>query len=133
MSGFAKNTLAVQTSDGHSFELLEDLVYTAKDGTVYTVPAGSLTDGASTPPILWPTIPPFGKYWLAAVLHDWAYRYSALSKQECDWLLKEAMVSLDVDLVLCDTIYEGVHLGGWKSFRDDRAAVVATAVIPAAS
>lgn len=133
MSGFTKKTLMVETEDGRNFTLLEPLIYIAKDGEVYTVPIGCTTDGASTPPALWPTIAPFGKYWLAAVLHDWAYRYSTLDKQHCDWLLKEAMVSLDVDALLADTIYEGVNLGGWKAYRDDRAAENAAAVAVAAT
>ena len=54
------------------------------------------------------------------MLHDWAYRYSDLTKQECDWLIKEAMRSLDVDALLADTIYEAVHWAGGKSFEDDR-------------
>jgi Protein of unknown function (DUF1353) len=119
---FAKPTLLVETVDGHNFTLMEDLVYVSEGGITYTAPKGSQTDGASTPPVLWPTIPPFGKYWLAAVLHDWAYRYSDLTKQECDWLIKEAMKSLDVDALLADTIYEGVNVGGWSSFEQDRAS-----------
>ena len=119
---FAKPTLLVDTVDGRNFTLMEDLVYVSEAGITYTAPKGSQTDGASTPPVLWPTIPPFGKYWLAAVLHDWAYRYSDLTKQECDWLIKEAMKSLSVDALLADTIYEGVNVGGWSSFDSDRAA-----------
>lgn len=122
MSGFAKTTLAVTSSDGRNFTLLEDLVYVSLAGVTHTVPAGSKTDGASTPAYLWAEIPPFGRYWLAAVLHDWAYRYSDLAKQECDWLLKEAMLDLGVGPVMAGVIYEGVHLEGQASFDEDRKA-----------
>ena len=117
---FLNQTLKVETWDGRKVTLLEPLVYVSEGGVTYTVPAGSQSDGASTPPAIWPTIPPFGKYWPAAVLHDWAYRYSDLPKQECDWLLKEAMRSLGVEDLLSDTIYEAVHLAGGSSFEGDR-------------
>jgi len=119
---FDKTTIAVSTSDGRNFTLLEPLTYTAQNGVVYVIPAGSQSDGASTPPVLWPTIPPFGPYWLAAFFHDWLYRYSQYPKDLCDDLLREAMLSLGVSHFLAETIYEGVHFGGWSSFDSDRAA-----------
>lgn len=118
---FRSSKLAVESSDGRNFTLLEDLVFDSKSGVTYTAPAGSQTDGASTPAFLWPTIPPFGPYWLAAVLHDWAYRYSQVPKGVCDDLLLEAMESLGVNKALSDAIYEGVHWAGMDSFDTDRA------------
>lgn len=122
MTGFLKTSLAVETSDGRNFTLLEPLSFVAKSGRAFVVPVGSTTDGASTPGILWAQMPPFGKYWLAAVLHDWAYRYSDLTKDDCDSLLLEAMRDLDVEQLEADAIYEGVRLGGQQSFDEDRAA-----------
>lgn len=118
--GFAKLTLAVETTDGRFVKLIEDLVYTTKSGEVITAPAATLSDGASTPKILWAMIPPFGQYWLAAVLHDYLYRLSKLPKDYCDNILLEAMESLGVEWLLRETIYEGVHLGGDVAFNDDR-------------
>ena len=72
------------------------------------------------------------KYWMAAFLHDCAYRNTLqvwaggefvqanLNKETCDNLLKEAMTSLGTHTLTRDTIYEGVNLGGWKSFEEDR-------------
>lgn len=117
---FVDPFVSVTTGDGLTCTLLAPLVYVAKSGDVITVPAGVTTDGASTPPVLWPTIPPFGKYWLAAVMHDWLYRFSDKPKDECDSLFLEAMESCGVDDVTAHTIYEGVHLFGWKAFREDR-------------
>lgn len=48
------------------YKLLEDVVV---DGTV--IPKGFITDGASTPIFIWPILPPIGKYFPAAVLHDY--------------------------------------------------------------
>ena len=124
---FDRTSIDVRTSDGRNFVLLTPFSFTsAKDGQIYTVPAGATSDGASTPPELWPTIPPFGKYWLAAFLHDWAYRMSDLPKARCDELLREAMEALQVDRAEADAIYEGVHLFGQSSFDQDREAQLST-------
>jgi hypothetical protein len=125
--GFAKPTLRVETSDGRYCTLLEDLVFTAANGEVIVAPAGTTTDGASTPKEIWSLIPPFGSYWLAAVLHDFLYRISKRPKHECDGLLLEAMVSLGVEKVLRDAIYQGVALGGLPSFAEDRKIDIITA------
>lgn len=117
---FLKDTVAVQTSDGHNIVLLEPLAYRTNAGEVIIAPAGTTSDGASTPMTIWNLIPPFGKYWKAAILHDYLYRDTQRAKAECDGLLLEAMESLGVDKVLRDTIYEGVHLGGDWSFDEDR-------------
>lgn len=116
-----KNTdIAVRTSDGHNFVLLEELVYVTEAGETITAPVGATTDGCSTPKEIWNMIPPFGQYWMGAVLHDYLYRMSGKPKDQCDLIFLEAMQSLGVDLLLRETIYEGVHLGGEWSFNDDR-------------
>ncbi len=120
--GFSRTDFAVRTSDGRNMVLLEEITYTARDGRVITIPAGSASDGASTPPALWPTLPPFGRYWPAAFLHDYLYRCSDLPKALCDDLLLEAMQSLGVEALEARVIYEGVHYGGASSFAEDRAA-----------
>jgi Protein of unknown function (DUF1353) len=96
------------------------------------MPKGAATDGASTPQAIWDVLPPFGAYWLAAFLHDCAYQNTllivketgmekaALFKDDCDSLLKEAMQSLGVDNADVETIYQGVRVGGFKAFNDDR-------------
>ncbi len=123
----------LRTHDGRNVILAEDVFYFSGDGTCYCAPSGSTSDGCSTPPELWPSIPPFGTYWLAAVFHDCAYRgtltiWSAdgavrnanLTKVQSDDLFLSAMMELGTPLVERNTIYEGVHLFGWKAFRDDR-------------
>lgn len=117
---FSVDRLNVSSSDGRNFTLLESFNYIAKDGLVITVPAGSESDGASTPREMWCFIPPFGTYWMAAYLHDYLYRYSQLPKVRCDELLKEAMECLGVEFIERDEIYEGVNLDGQISFDEDR-------------
>lgn len=117
---FAKTTVRGETSDGRNITTLEPIVYTARSGEVITIPAGTTSDGASTPRQIWNLIPPFGTYWLATVLHDYLYRIDKRPKAECDDLLLEAMESLGVDWILRNAIYEGVHLGGFHAFAEDR-------------
>lgn len=117
---FRSLTVRVDTADGRNVTLVDPLEYVAEDGTLYTVPAGATSDGASTPAPLWPEIPPFGRYYLAAILHDDLYRSTKLPKALCDNLLREAMISLGVDTIMADMIYEGVNVGGWSSFDEDR-------------
>lgn len=133
ISGFQTTSLSVTTADGRNFTLNEPLEYLSSQGHRYRVPAGSSTDGASTPAVLWPTIPPFGRYWMAACLHDSFYRDTIeiqdiagdwhktdITKEYADWLFKEAMLGSGVEEILAETIYQGVNQMGWASFKQDR-------------
>jgi len=110
---FQATNIAIRTGDGRNVILLEDLIYVSESGQVIIAPIGNRSDGASTPKEIWALIPPFGLYWLAALLHDGGYQDSlwqmlpdgtkvklTLTKEQCDLLLLEAMVSLGVDLLL---------------------------------
>ena len=138
-SGFQTDFFNVVTSDGRNFTIVEDIDYISKDGRHFVIPVGATSDGASTPAILWPEIPPFGSYWRAAVLHDAAYRNTLLliqqatdnpesitrtianlPKDQCDYLLKEAMELSGTHDVTCEEIFKGVEYGGLKSFEEDR-------------
>lgn len=130
--GFSALTFSVQTSDGRNFVLLEPVTYTAQDGTAYVIPAGATSDGASTPREIWLTVPPFGRYWPAAFLHDYLYRCTDIPKMQCDDLLMEAMVVLGVAQIEAEAIYRGVDLFGKASFNADRAARAALSTWAAA-
>lgn len=132
--GFAKPTVDVRTTDGRNFELLEQPEYIAKDGTHYRGIVGAKSDGASTPPAIWPHFPPFGPWWLPAVMHDCGYRCSLeqlmpsgkwlrvqLDKEKIDSLFLEAMESQGVGEVDRMMIYEAVKNFGSKAFADDMA------------
>jgi len=83
---FQNLPLRVSSLDGRNFVLLADVFYVAGDGTRYCLPAGATSDGASTPPEVWPLVPPFGKYWPAAYLHDAAYRNTLLMWNGLAWI-----------------------------------------------
>lgn len=124
--GFSTKKLKVETDDGLNMSLLEEFSYTTAKGEVIVVPVGSLSDGASTPRALWVSLPPFGRYWMAAFLHDYLYRKAHYPKKFCDDTLYEAMIYLGVDQVTAHTIYNGVALGGFLAFEMDRKELAET-------
>lgn len=128
-----RNDVLVRTRDGREFTIEEPIDLASDTGARYRVPAGAVTDGASTPALLWVRLPPFGPYWLAAVIHDSAYRGTLLrqlendqwapamlNKPQCDALFLDCMAALGVDFETKNELFEGVHIGGWKAFNDDR-------------
>lgn len=140
-TGFFDLPLKVSTLDGRNCILLEDCIYVTSDGQKsYIIPAGSTSDGASTPPEIWLNFPPFGTYWPAAYLHDSAYRGTLLNidrskallpKDDCDKLLLDAMDTLGTHQFTRDAIYEGVAIGGQSSFDSDRKSLPVTPSNPA--
>ena len=133
MTGFKERYYSGMTDqDGRVWKCLRPVEYTARDGTVYTIPVGASTDGASVPAIFWSKLPPFGPYWLAAVLHDAAYGGflrladgskafpNATDRPLCDLLIKEAMEETGVDAVTVTVIYDALVAFGGPSFKEDR-------------
>lgn len=120
-TGFSTDVIKVTSHDGWHFTVAEAFTYTSLAGEAYVVPVGATTDGASTPRLAWTETPPFGNYWMAAVLHDFLFRQSKLDEALCDSLLKEAMFALGVHTLLIDIIFNAVKLGGHSSFVADRA------------
>ena len=136
--------LQVKSSDGRHFTLTAPLDYITRDGRRFRAPIGSKSDGCSTPPEIWNAmgvawLPPFGKYWPAAFFHDGAYqnwlllvnadgicRQADLTKDQADDLFAEIMEVLNVKFFERSAIYEGVHLCGWRAFREDREDVAAS-------
>src|SRR6266850_4958854 len=60
--------------DGQDSVLMADLKYQiGNTNYVIIVPAGFVTDFASTPRAIWAVLPPVGQYQLAAVVHDFLY------------------------------------------------------------
>lgn len=120
--GFSVEEVVTRSSDGHHFIIHETFYYTARDGSVDEITAGMGTDGASTPHILWPLLPPFGKYWRAVIRHDKDYRYTKLSRPECDARLLEAMEVIGICTLEDYLFYEAVRAGGQSAFDADRKA-----------
>ncbi|OMQ14558.1 hypothetical protein A7K94_0215800, partial [Modestobacter sp. VKM Ac-2676] len=62
--------LTVRRVEDQCWEVVEPLVYRGRRD-VFVVPAGFGTDFASVPRVAVWLFPRFGRYTLAAVLHDW--------------------------------------------------------------
>lgn len=110
------------TPDGKRWVLQQPFSYETDGGALINVPARFSTDLASVPRVLWPLLPPFGKYTKAAVLHDWLYSEHRLhhghcSRAYCDAVLLEAMCDLGVGKVTRNVVWLGVRLGGWVAWN----------------
>ena len=65
-------------------ELLENFTFEIFPGTWIEVPKGFVTDGASIPRLVWTLVGhPFGKYFNAAIAHDWLCRHSQDYEDRC--------------------------------------------------
>ncbi len=129
--GFESDFVDVRTRDGRNVILLAPIIYTSRDYGRLTLPRGMFSDGASTPPAVWPWLPPFGEYWKPALAHDAAYknllldeagRPLGLPRSAADTLLREMMESCRVDTAQLEAIYEGVRIGGSWAFAEDRTS-----------
>lgn len=129
--GFLEKTVTLESGNGRDDKLLSPLHFKDRLGHLYRVPVGSTTDGMSTPPLAH-TIPgfqPTGNHWLAAVLHDSAYRGTLermhithyqranLSRERADALFREALGTLGVHLVRRNIIHIALRLFGWTAYR----------------
>jgi hypothetical protein len=111
--------------DGRNWVLTQELVYSSTVLGQVVVPAGFITDMASTPSALWCDLPPWGKYGPAAVVHDFLYASGIGTREQADNVLREAMQDLGVDWRRAELIFDGVRIGGqhaWDQDARDRAA-----------
>ena len=79
--------------EGRYFCLTSTLIYISLTGTVYEVPKGFMTDGASIPRLLWTCIgDPFGKHYRRpAALHDYLYSIPSFNRALADSMFYESM------------------------------------------
>lgn len=131
----------INLGDFRNFELLQDEDYIARDGTHYRLPAFAPSDLASVPPIFWGAplfLIPCGWYARPAYGHDCAFKNNLLlvngngtsqranlTEKASNALLLEMMESVKPNPTLFeiaqrDAIYEGVTIGGWHAYKEDR-------------
>lgn len=109
--------------DGQDSVLVADLTY--RIGTtnfVIVVPAGFVTDFASTPRAIWAVIPPTGQYQLAAVVHDFLYWDQGCARQQADDLLRVAMSESNVKPFERDIIWQAVRRFGETAWTGNALA-----------
>jgi len=100
------------------FKVCEDFVYVDNKLEITTgVSAGTMTDFASIPRILWPILPPWGRYGWAAVIHDDGYRHGKFDRKTCDLLFLHAMEELNVAKWKRYVMYKAVRRFGKSSYK----------------
>lgn len=105
--------------DGYHWKVINDFFYTTDAGEKLDIPAGLITDLASTPRIIWNILPPFGRYTGAAIVHDDLYATQKFTRERSDAILLEAMEAEGVSWLTRYTIYWGVRIGGWAAWNED--------------
>lgn len=140
-----KSPLLTRSLDGRNFVLAEALYCRDDDGTIYAVPEGSLSDGVSTPPVLWPSDPPFGvDRWYGGILHDAspAYRCTmlfwnvdhwsipTLDFTACNNLLRRALISQGMSQERADIYFAALEAAGIVASVNDLAQPIGPLVMP---
>lgn len=136
MSSFTTRLEVSPMPDGRRWKLIRTFSYDVGrkgSGVTIKVPAGFITDFASSPPAVWWLIPPWGKYGKAAIIHDYLYqnhRYRSqaqrmsspliklpVTRKYADDIFREAMIVLGVAPWRCSLMYWGVRAFGWLAWK----------------
>ena len=121
--------------DGQDSVLTVNLQYQVLQTTfVIVVPAGFVTDFASTPRALWSVIPPTGRYQLAAVVHDFLYWDQGCTREQADAIFRVAMAESNVKPYERDLMWQAVRRFGQSPWDDNASAKQAgkPRIVPAA-
>jgi len=124
MSEFTTELKVDQLGDSKYYILTEGFEYHVGDypsDEVIVVPAGFITDFASSPKFLHWLIPPKGKYGKACVIHDFCYFTGYDTKFRCDSIFLEGMEVLEVPKWKRETMYYGVVVFGWYGWFEGRS------------
>lgn len=106
--------------DDFKWELLTPFEYhvgSYPSGDIIKIPAGSITDLASVPRILWSIFPPHGRWAKAAIVHDYLYDKAIGSKDYADCVFYEAMQTLGVPTIRRKIMYWSVRLFGKGNYK----------------
>jgi hypothetical protein len=120
MSAFVKphDTLNAELikDEPATWRLLEPLVYQSDvAGQTFTVPAGFVTDLASTPRIPFVYEIGGGVANMASVIHDWIYTTHVVPRNVADAVLREASAVNGMSWLRRQIMWLGVRIGGGGS------------------
>lgn len=121
LTEFDSRQLMDDDDDKYSL-LLSDLVFhSIRYNLKITAPYGLVSDGPSVPrvPLLYFLFGNKGKR--SAVIHDWLYRCSLLSRAVCDSIFEEALIDSKKYKFTSAGMFMGVRIGGFPSYGGDRA------------
>jgi hypothetical protein len=110
---FEGEVVAKFMRDGRNMKLEKPFAYVDPRGMRWDVPAGTVTDGASIPRVLWTAYPPFtGNYREAAVIHDYYCQTRSRPWRDTHGVFYHAMRTAGVEEQLAKTMYATVlYLG----------------------
>lgn len=100
---------------GHTeFRLLTDYSFRDEQGRLWTVPAGTVVNGASIPKTVWSWIggPWSGRYRNAAVIHDWMCEEYIADSDTAHRVFYEALLAGGVTHFRAWVMYQAVLRGG---------------------
>jgi hypothetical protein len=106
-------------NDSMIVTIKDNFRYFSKKHGLITVPSGFVSDGASVPRVFWSIFPPFGKYFKAAIIHDYLYssENNAFNRVKSDYIFLEAMKETNVSFIIRYVIYNAVRIGGGIHFK----------------
>lgn len=116
VGGFSPGAkVVVEQVDETNWKVREGFSYRGKTGEVFPVEAGSETDFASVPRLFVWFLPRYGRYTLAAILHDYLWRQRAragtLDYIDADGLFRRAMRELEVPFLRRWIMWAAVRWG----------------------
>lgn len=76
----------------------------------YKVPAGFVSDGATTPRFMWAWIPPVDKYFPAAVVHDYLLETTNIRRKDIDKIFYQCLKALNISFLVRYAMYIGVRI-----------------------
>lgn len=121
MNGFV-GALHVTRIDGTRWLVTEAVVYRDASGSMWSVPAGFVTDFASAWIGRWSLLPRKALYCASAVLHDYLYHLGVTTRAHADRLYREAMLSEGISTFHAWKAYLGVRAFGWAPWNTHRKA-----------
>ena len=115
---FESTSVTVRRVDDRRWAVVEELVYLGRRDR-FVVPAGFLTDFATVPRVVVWLIPRFGRYTLAAILHDWlvteGLRSGVVTSREADGIFRRVMREGGVPVLRRWLMWCGVRWGALAS------------------
>lgn len=84
----------------------------------YQIPAGYVTDFATTPRLVWPLFPPVGRHNPAALVHDYLYDNKLGTRRHADEVFLRVMLEYGVNLASAYIMFYAVRIGGRKWWKN---------------
>lgn len=113
------------------WEIKEDFEYVL-NGNIYVIPAGFKFDGASIPKFLHPFLSPVGVLLIGGLVHDYAYKYATLLRQNkrdtlgvitqkrADEIFRDINIGVNGFCLMNYLAYWSLRLGGFLAWNKHR-------------